>query len=382
MSHLPPELIEAILEDVPESSLPACSLTAMAFVVASQRRLFRRMTLSDLPAYERVVRLLDASPHLAQYVRALSLVIGGIPKESTLMKSIILPLTKLERLSIYGGQKVPLPQNTWLIDVLQRTNIKHLALEDLLDVSSSLIAQAFSSCDGVLLSDIALSDNSLDAFPAHGLGAITQFDVLEDPSHDILTFVLDPKWVGSLRRLRRLSLTIRGLCKSFRVPAPKELLVACSLTLEHLTIRFSTPPGQLPMLPALRILEIRLHSSLIKNASVLLAISDSIRSSPHLEVLILSLEEHRRGLDPWPERGLLAWAALDSAFVNPDNTHLREIHFCLRWVEAKKFTEFVAFIQANFPRTFEAGMMKASHCAAHEDPMDRLRRYTMEGYYP
>ncbi|KAJ7035213.1 hypothetical protein C8F04DRAFT_541994 [Mycena alexandri] len=366
MSNLPQELIDAILEDVPDSSLAACSLTATSFVVASQRRLFRRMTLSDLPAYERVIRVLVASPHLAQYVRALGLDIRDIPNDSTLIKSIIVPLTKIEYLSIWGGTGATWPdlgQNPWLIDVLSRTTVKFLALERLSGVPSSLIAQAFSSCDEVSLSNVLLSDNGSDGFSAHG--AISHFHVPEDVYSTVLPFVLDPKRVGSLHRLRGLSITSLGLDQSITT-----FLIACSRTLEHLTIRF--PPTRLPALPALKVLEIQLQPFFMKSTSVLSAISDSIASSSHLEVLMLSLEERSIRSKSWAERDLSAYAALDSTFIDPDKPHLREIHFCLRWVGVERFPKFIAFIQANFPRTFEAGMMKASHRAAVENPMDRF----------
>ncbi|KAJ7731522.1 hypothetical protein B0H16DRAFT_1264563, partial [Mycena metata] len=69
MPQLPQELINAILEDAPDSSLGACSMTARAFVATSQRRLFRWMSLVGIAQYEHADRLFEGSPHLAGYMR-------------------------------------------------------------------------------------------------------------------------------------------------------------------------------------------------------------------------------------------------------------------------------------------------------------------------
>ncbi|KAK7042635.1 hypothetical protein R3P38DRAFT_322392 [Favolaschia claudopus] len=66
--ELPQELIDAIVGEVPDSSLPACFLAGVTFVVSSQRRLFRWMSLEDgIAKYEKAARFLASSPHLGKY---------------------------------------------------------------------------------------------------------------------------------------------------------------------------------------------------------------------------------------------------------------------------------------------------------------------------
>jgi hypothetical protein len=91
MTTIPQELIEAILADFdPEEdrkTLKSISLTATSFVGPVQRLVFRALALQGhsisgwYPTFERMLNLLDASPHIASYVKDLAIRLP--PKIST-----------------------------------------------------------------------------------------------------------------------------------------------------------------------------------------------------------------------------------------------------------------------------------------------------------
>ncbi|KAJ6471630.1 hypothetical protein C8R47DRAFT_1222160 [Mycena vitilis] len=76
LPYMPQELVEAIVEEVPPSSLGACALTTKSFLDPSQRRIFRCLDFYTPypPAnhqFDALCFLLCNSPHLAPYVRAI-----------------------------------------------------------------------------------------------------------------------------------------------------------------------------------------------------------------------------------------------------------------------------------------------------------------------
>ncbi|KAJ7466763.1 hypothetical protein B0H11DRAFT_2047616 [Mycena galericulata] len=168
MAQLPHELIDAILEDVLDSSLVACSLTARAFVPVSQRRLFRWMTLSNIAAYERTARLLASSPHLWQHFRFLA---------------------------------IDIKQNPCLIDFLSLPSIKCFALAGLRGVPASLISRVFnSSFKEVFFSSLLI----LDAVEPEELSPPTdlwKFTISADQYLSMLPFMLHSKRMPTLEHL-------------------------------------------------------------------------------------------------------------------------------------------------------------------------------------
>ncbi|KAJ7723667.1 hypothetical protein B0H16DRAFT_1895727 [Mycena metata] len=144
--HLPQELIEAIVEEVPTGSLPACSLTATAFVTCSQRRLFRWMSLSNIPAYERAAKLLASSPHLGPYFRYLALNLKDVPSDYGHLKSILAGLPEIEFFTISGdyAKRNQIGENPSLVDFLSLATLRCFALDRLADVPATLLARVFS----------------------------------------------------------------------------------------------------------------------------------------------------------------------------------------------------------------------------------------------
>ncbi|KAJ7466780.1 hypothetical protein B0H11DRAFT_2047647 [Mycena galericulata] len=304
MAQLPHELIDAILEDVSDSSLAACSLTARAFVPVSQRRLFRWMTLSNIAAYERTARLLASSPHLWQHFRLLAIDIKQVPPDYLLLKAILAPLTEIEYLSI-TGRDTQLGWNPCLVDFLSLPSIKCLALAGLRGVPTSLISRVFnSSFKEVFFSSLLLLDEEEpeELSPPTDL---RKFTISADQYLSILPFMLHSKRMPSLRRLTHLSVVFPPIVEAL-VNEFKDLLVLCSSTLEHLSLELAPRP---------------------------------------------QWTGHR----PW------MWADIDSLLV--DTPHLRSVQVSLRYfdLEPERYAAFVPFMQSQLPRAFDGGLITFSY---------------------
>ncbi|KAJ7484946.1 hypothetical protein B0H11DRAFT_2019345 [Mycena galericulata] len=383
MAQLPHELIDSILEDVSDSSLAACSLTARAFVPVSQRRLFRRMTLSNIAAYERTARLLSSSPHLWQHFRFLAIDINQVPRNYPLLKAILEPLTEIEYLSI-TGRNTQLGENPCLIDFLSLPSIKCFALAGIRGVPSSLISLVFnSSFKEVFFSSLLIlgKEEAEEWSPSTDLWKVT---ISADRYRSMLPFMLHPKRMPSLCRIKHLSVAIPAIVEAL-VNKFKDLLVLCSSTLEYLSLELERSLA-LPALPALRTLELMLDTELAKSPARLhTIIAETITSLPHLESLTLAFLDRFRGLHPpphltprhqWTGHRPWMWADIDSLLV--DTPHLRSVQVSLRYLEhePERYAAFVPFMQSQLPRAFDAGFITFSYRPFLVHGMDT---FTLEG---
>ncbi|KAJ7112233.1 hypothetical protein C8R44DRAFT_856340 [Mycena epipterygia] len=182
-----PELIDAIIEDVPDSSLAACSLTATAFVTSSQRRLFRWMSLSNvnIAAYERTAVLLASSRHRGAYVLSLDLNFEEILIEYPLLTSILAPLMQIERLSIAGDEHS--------VQICACSEAPH-----------SLVTYALGAFDQVSLTHTHLSaapgDDPISP-PVSPLANLRHLRIVGDPYNTLLSFLLNPPRSPYLKKL-------------------------------------------------------------------------------------------------------------------------------------------------------------------------------------
>ncbi|KAF7368782.1 hypothetical protein MVEN_00203300 [Mycena venus] len=385
MPDFPQELIDAIVEDVPYTSLAACSLTATAFVAPGQRGLFRWMSLSDIRLYERAAQLLASSPHLGRYVRMLALNIGEIPKDYIHLKAILPLFSELERLSIGGN--IPASRfanqmdfNPCLYDLFSIPTLRCLALDRLVFVPLPLISRALVSFEQVILSTITVVfelGRGLEA--SSSPGSVWHLSVRGDEHATVLLSLLHPTQIGTLQKLQRLSIVIPPIAEPV-MPRVTELLVACSPTLQYLAIELEEPPTYLPALPDLKELELWIDVESTKTPTQFHSIiSGAISSTPHLEVLTIAILDrpdgpHRPNPQQWTTRRPWTWVDLDSLFVDSDMPNLREVHFSLRWYHRKpeRYGEFVPFIQNHLPRTFDAGLIKCTYQFSIQHPMDNF----------
>lgn len=246
MSDVPQELIDAIVEHVPDSSLVACSLTATTFVAPSQRRLFRWISLSGMPAYERMAHSLASSPHLGKYVRHLALHIQELPKDYAPLKAILPLFSEIERLSIGGDAKATtneMARNPCLIDLLSVPTLRSFALDRVNYVPYTLISRAFSTFEEVLLSTLPFIayDEDLQGGDFPTPGALFHFGLHGDGGFhgvgagDILDYLLHPSRAGFLKKLSRLSVVIPPIAPRLQTSFTN-LLVGCSSTLKSLEL--------------------------------------------------------------------------------------------------------------------------------------------------
>ncbi|KAJ6551797.1 hypothetical protein B0H19DRAFT_1378444 [Mycena capillaripes] len=385
---VPQELIDAIVKHVPDSSLAACSLTATAFVAPSQRRLFRWISLSGVPEYERIVRSLASSPHLGKYVRHLALHIQGIPDDYAPLKSILPLFSEIERLSIGGDFRTgtnEMARNPCLIDLLSLPTLRSFAL-DRVSVSYALISRALSTFEEVLLSTLVIPfDEELEAGVFPSPGVLFHFSVFGDDEGIILRYLLHPSRIGFLHKLERLSVVIPPLSEQLQ-SSFTNLLVGCSPTLKNLELELEAPPSWLPTLPGLTGLELWLDVELTKTPATLHSVlSETMAKVPHLQFLTIAFLDRPGGFlrptrQQWTSRKPWVWADLDSLWVDSDMADLREVHFSLRWFhnEPSRYVEFVPFIQAHLPRTFDAKLIKFSYRTSLQHPMDKFVAKTLD----
>ncbi|KAF7342356.1 hypothetical protein MVEN_01824200 [Mycena venus] len=424
MSQVPQELIDAILELVPEKSLLACALTATSFVKTSQRRIFRWMSIVKIPAYERIATILTKSPHLGQYVHFLALHIAAIPADWAPLKNILSTMTELERLTITGDANAParnqLGLNPCLIELLSVPSLLCVGLDDLSDVPASVVTKALETFEEVSLSRLTIDagdvgEGSTESTPPTESDFLWHLNVTMDAWESIIPFLFQPRKMGYLKYLSRLSLTIMPIPESLR-GAFTATLTACAPSLERLELEFSAAFA-LPTLPVLWHLELWVHSDTAVDVhpdTFPTAISTGLAAAPHLGILTVAVRERPVGrhLFNWGILTLIhsdAWVALEDQFLEAHNRRpaspsvpvgesrgepednappddqdedeaqfdaLEEVHFSLRYFqhEPDRYSAFMADLRAKLPRTRAAGLLTFSHHSTFRHPMDRFSR--------
>ncbi|KAJ7689289.1 cytochrome P450 [Mycena rosella] len=369
------KLIDAIVEKVSDSSLVACSLASTAFVPHSQRRLFRSMSLSGVEAYERIALVLTSSPHLGTYVRNLALDIKEVPKRYAQLKTILLLLPEIERLSIAGNINATgnqLRQNPCLLDFISLPSLKCFALDGIHDIPTSFVLRAFSSFEQVSLSCLYIANQEDQASIVSRSPTIRHLRISMEAYHSIIPFLLAPGRFVHLKHLTRLSIIFAPIPDELRETFVA-LIAACSRTLEHLELELDVPL-ELPELPALSSMHLWIDVGLAKTPQLLASIvSQTAACVPHLTVLSLSLIDRPKN---YPVRQLpftrsaAEWPDLDSALM--DLRDLRQVFFSLRYFvrSAERYASFVPYIEQKLPRAFDAELLRFSQHAAVEHPMD------------
>ncbi|KAF7354270.1 hypothetical protein MVEN_01115000 [Mycena venus] len=314
MPVLPQELIDAILAELAgpaaHRTLKACSLVARSFVTASQRGLFRFLTLTSKTVGIVSTRFSDR-PHLALYVRDLHVDIHMNTKlyQTPLLKTFQL-LKKVQRLAIssYSWQT----WDSWasFSDEFRETFLSLLKLP-------SLRCFALTRCRGV---PIGLIRHALTSYKEVGL-LVTGIDVhqeIELPSsapgengksltHLLLNYapaqnaafhslMVGDEITASLTHLRHLELAVpvQGSLGGLEVIASKY-----SSSLQHLVINFwqrHDHPINLPSLPSLEILTLKASVGRLRIPVAILSTMISLPScTPHLEILNIIVDAEYDG---------------------------------------------------------------------------------------
>ncbi|KAJ7857574.1 hypothetical protein B0H13DRAFT_2574233 [Mycena leptocephala] len=386
MVELPQELIDAILEFVPESSLRECSLAASSFVHTSQRRIFRALSLSEIAAYERMAIILIESPHLGQYVRQLSLQITHIPSDWAPLKRLLSTMHDIERLAISGlaneSTRSQIRLNPPLLDILSLRSLRCVALDDLSDVPGSLIIQILSSFEEVSLSWLSIvneEDEIGDGSSSAASGILWHLSVTGDAHGTILPFLIEPRRLGHLSRLTRLTIVrldiFHDLLDMFLA-----FLVACSPVLEHLELEVHLPLV-FPQLPALWVLELWIPDDAAQTIPDI--VLPALTAVPYLHYLTIAIVERPDGqhIFDWDDPALVqtpSWQELDVRFVVMTGRNwdfepslyeryhpspLSEVEISLRGFsyERERFASFVPNMKAKLPLALNCGLLAFSY---------------------
>ncbi|KAJ6537269.1 hypothetical protein DFH09DRAFT_1091106 [Mycena vulgaris] len=171
MASVPHELIAAIVDELEHDrdSLKACSLAAAAFCSPSQRHLFRSMWLhranwqfytaqqqalhrgTSIPSgtIRGMAAILSKSPHLASYVRDLTIDLPDSADEDIPLERVLHAVPNVERFVISGlavrWSDLSPPLASAILDVLARPALDCLHLLNLRDVPTTAILRVLST---------------------------------------------------------------------------------------------------------------------------------------------------------------------------------------------------------------------------------------------
>ncbi|KAJ7244682.1 hypothetical protein C8J57DRAFT_1242673 [Mycena rebaudengoi] len=379
MVNLPQELIETIVDDLHamhgKYSLPACALASRAFLVPSQRCLFRSISLKKIPraGKQRVgrsdnvlvgaVNIFTASPRLAPYVRNLSINITNLVAIHASLTSLLPLLPNVEKFQLDAARiawtSLPPTLASSLSDFFRQPSLRCLALVSLRDLSSSLVLRWISSFRMLSLTNVTiLSDTGAPSIIYDDKPAATaHLDhlILGWPNGPTVTqFVLHPSTIVHLQQLRRLSLQMHsdGTVRGF-----EKLLLHCAQSLRELELNLRKNHKvsvKLPHLPALRALTLtcQVPQPYIPD-SLISAIENIPHWMPDLEALTLALHPasgHNRDLPSRP------WAAADDALTQ-SLPHLHEVNIVSSAHVRNMFSVLVSEVKTGLPRVWDADLL-------------------------
>ncbi|KAK7042013.1 hypothetical protein R3P38DRAFT_2888115 [Favolaschia claudopus] len=434
LPQLPQDIVNSIIALAPSDSLHACALTAISFVQSSQRRIFRSVSLGKMPDYDRMMSILDMSPHLGEYVKDLALYIAGLPANWEALAFALSTMTELERLTIIGNTVesasscLSLRWHPWLFDLLSLPSLRCVGLDDLYDVPPSLITDLLETVEEVSLAQLFLARDAEEEYE-NGYSGSDNFFIptshflwhlaVHDDCEELLPFLLSPRRIGYFRNLSRLSLRTICISEDHRRDL-ESALAACAASLTRLEIEY-TNPFVLPALPALCHLELRIHADILTIVdaysfpeTVLIA----LEATPNLNTIALAIRERPMGQHSF-DWGLLPistagkWQDLDHRLVKMHRGQLSrkveavqgvqdtidsedglplgkgnaahfpsprfEVRFSLLYLdhyEEDRYSKFASDMKDRLPAINEAGL--TTFCSGHifQHPMDKFSRNT------
>ncbi|KAJ7479126.1 hypothetical protein FB451DRAFT_1240668 [Mycena latifolia] len=370
MVALAQELVDAIidelganngLENQDYASLHACSLVACAFVAPTQRHLFRRLALTRQnralnEARAKVAQrsaLLSSSPHLATYVRDLTLQIDLFS----------------DRLVIRGGARkwgeLPADLRTALVALFSLQGLRCVALDCFSGVPASIIRYALSSFKEVSLTSIYISsDGDLPAahqldqtsFPSTAVLDHLVLDYPPDVSTALHALLLGNEITDSLGHLRHLEVTLNSWTY---LSAFASIVLKYSHSIQHLAIDFERLPWNalaLPSLPRLRILTLKATVGELKTPnSVLMVIASLPSCMPNIEVvnILIYISTGSTYSD------FIRLAEVDAALMKLPQ--LREVHFHVTFsFGSGQITNFESLMRQTLHRASGANLLTFS----------------------
>ncbi|KAJ6526808.1 hypothetical protein B0H19DRAFT_1275643 [Mycena capillaripes] len=374
--HIPQELIEAILEEVHESSLNTCALTARSFVDPSQRRIFRRIDFyaskpSVIRHFEFLYILLSNSPRLASYVRSVIICLHPILFHgmtrllaactrleflalgftmASRLDSSSLPIAfidgllrqvasgSLDRLELWGGGPIPISLFRFVVGsvrtlALWRIHIDHQA----------------ASNDGLPIDRCRTSSVRLEHLTVGGLDRTMWRANSTDQPKEIRNFEV----LQGLQKITAVQWTYQFVA----------LVKATSSTLREFRVDLTSVLREhdvmFPTFEALRILEVQVpvdgpigdHWSTQAAPTV----QRLLRSTPLLEQMTIVFKAHI-GCHIDPNTPPSPWTIFNPDELNLHLGHLRIVRCCLSSSPSLRLQEQQAVAWDNFPPWIEIQM--------------------------
>ncbi|KAJ7669090.1 hypothetical protein B0H17DRAFT_1142240 [Mycena rosella] len=327
------------------ASLNACSLTARAFLPASQRTLFKSLTWKQ-DKLAQASSVLVASPHMASYVRDLHLIDAGFITEPD-SDSIRVPLAasfsllrNITRLALsfsfnpLGWTRIPADFRAVLVSLLSLPSLRYIALAQCTGVPSSIIRHALLSSKQVTLKDVSIysEDEVLPEITGDASGASV-------PLEHLAVFYT-----------QQFSLSI---------PVYAMLLCASSQDIDTPIVGLDSPID-LPNLPGLRFLILKARMVSWLPSPLMDTIPSLPTRLPAIQVLKILVEAVFRPGDS--NHHIEAGAALTNL------PRLREVHFGARRAAAFAIESTT---RQRFPLASEVGLLtfSLSNSLPRYDPM-------------
>lgn len=262
MGHIPPELIDAILDQFAgsyESSAiwRTCALVNKSFRPHSQRLFFRSITIdTSLPALSRLHAVMENNPHLGTHVRELFLFIRptGSPE---ILETLLGTLQRFTGVTSCTWAERLMPSQWPTVENLRPKLYQFLRLPSLIKANihsaDPTLVHFIASCEQLkslavnmpsyYYDDRAISPRTISiSTAAHG-----QLEALLIHQDCILSFVQSFTSLSALRRLSHLrKLTWIG---SFRrleeeIQVSQQVLDLCAESLEELAVgKYCQPPS-------------------------------------------------------------------------------------------------------------------------------------------
>ncbi|KAJ7740456.1 hypothetical protein DFH07DRAFT_67876 [Mycena maculata] len=219
---LPQELLETILEQVNDgASLKRCALASKSLLVPSQRSLFRSLYLyttaniSHQPSgtCEHACALFTSSPHLANYVRTLTLCMERV-EGHTAFERVLQMLHLINRLGLHGSSD----SFRWddmsptlvssILHAVQRPALQCFHLKRIIGVPTSLMFYAATAFRVFSLERVEILDSDAASFLVPNIPPTARLEQLVIPaafrSDTVCAFLLRLNTEHSLIYLRRL----------------------------------------------------------------------------------------------------------------------------------------------------------------------------------
>ncbi|KAF8206917.1 hypothetical protein K438DRAFT_1962566 [Mycena galopus ATCC 62051] len=343
---IPFELVAAIVDELKHdrSSLTACSGVAAAFCAASQPHLFRVMWLhrenwqfytveqqalhkgTKIPSgtMKRVAALFSQSPHLAGYVRDLTIDLPDSADEDLPLAQVLQAVPKLDRfvissLDVRLGDLSRTLVST-ILDVFARPSLESLHLLNIQDLPASAIFSVLSSMKALSLHHSTFKDEeTLEHVVAPPATSHLDHLILSATLPSTYELIFSP-YAPKLGNLTKLLLDTSANMHVDRV------LSSVAATLVHLDLNCGALPFpfDLPSLPHLRFLTLRVFRGITRRLPE--GLWGTLATLPRVSLTIVFGITNRLVEGDWAEEG---------PFTGLEDCQVKTMHCQLQFLDPK-----------------------------------------------